>query len=119
MLTTVRQLLLPKSRLESSSTSLYSPILLMPLPKLLWITNHAAVEALDEWQKVLSDLAVSSVADLAGAQAVLAGEDVDCVLVRGPIPDAERTRMVEALHDIDAILPVVFYDPEMTAAEAV
>jgi DNA-binding NtrC family response regulator len=91
----------------------------MPLPKLLWITNHAAVEALDEWQKVLSDLAVSSVADLAGAQAVLAGEDVDCVLVRGPLPDADRTRMVEALHEIDAILPVVFYDPEMTAAEAV
>jgi DNA-binding NtrC family response regulator len=91
----------------------------MPSPKLLWITNDAAVQNQEEWREVFSGLAVMPVTDLAGAQAAMAGEDMDCALVHGPLPDADRTRMVEALHELDGILPVVFYDPAMTAAEAV
>jgi DNA-binding NtrC family response regulator len=91
----------------------------MPFPKLLWVTNDAAVHDQAEWREVFSDFAVTQVVGFAGARTALAGEDMDCALVHGPLPDGDRTRMVEALHEMDAILPVVFYDPEMTAADAV
>ena len=91
----------------------------MPLPKLLWITTDVGVQAQPEWLEVLAEFAVIPVAGIAGAQAALTGEDVDCVLVHGPLPDEDRSSILEALRDIDGILPVVFFDLEMTAAEAV
>jgi len=91
----------------------------MPSPKILWITYDTSVQSEKEWQAVLAEFEVSSTATLAGAQTALAGEDMDCALVHGPMPDDDRLRILEALHDIDPVLPVVFFDLEMTAAEAV
>jgi DNA-binding NtrC family response regulator len=91
----------------------------MPSSKILRIANDTALEAPTEWQEVLSEFDVISVAGLADAQAALACQDVDCVLVVGPIPDGDRMIVLEAIRDIDGVLPVVFYDCGMTAAEAV
>jgi DNA-binding NtrC family response regulator len=91
----------------------------MPSPRILWINAPSGLEAENEWQEALSEFEVISVACLAEAHAVLARQDVDCALVHGPIQDGGRMLSLEALRDIDVSLPVVFYDLEMTAAEAV
>jgi DNA-binding NtrC family response regulator len=91
----------------------------MPLPKILWIRACTGLQAENEWQKELAEFDVISVAGLADAHGVLVRQDVDCALVHGPVPDGDRMLMLEALREIDAFLPVVFFDLEMTAAEAV
>ena len=91
----------------------------MPSPKLLWITTNAAPHTPDQWQETLSEFAVIPVTEAVDAQVALAGEDMDCVLVHGPLAEDDRIRTLEALHEIDAGIPVVFYDSEMSVAEAV
>ena len=91
----------------------------MPVPKLLWINDNAAVQSQTEWQEIFSKFDVISVTELAAARAVLAGEDVDCALVHGPVRDGDPARVLEVLRGADEAVPVVFYDLEMTAAEAV
>jgi len=91
----------------------------MSLPKILWIHDGTGLDADPEWRQAASEFEVLSVAGLADAQVVLARQDMDCVLVEGPIPDGDRNAVLEALRDIDLFLPVVFYDLDMTAAEAV
>ena len=46
-------------------------------------------------------------------------QDVDCVLITGNLPGLDAVRMLEELHTYDRFLPVIFWDPEMSAAEAV
>jgi DNA-binding NtrC family response regulator len=91
----------------------------MAFPKILWIHADAAARPASDWQPVFDDFDVISVAGLAGAHTLLSRQDVDCALVDGPIPDGDRVLILEALRDLDASLPVVFYDPELSAAEAV
>ena len=92
----------------------------MSSPKLLWIHDGSGLETSAEWLQTVSDFDVISVANLAGAlYTALARQDMDCVLVEGPIPDGDRMAMLEALRDIDGFLPILFYDLDMTAAEAV
>ena len=91
----------------------------MPSPKILWIREVTGLPTEDEWHDALAGFEVIAVAGLADAPAVLARQDIDCVLVHGPVPDGDRMLMLEALREIDGLLPVVFYDLEMTAAEAV
>jgi DNA-binding NtrC family response regulator len=91
----------------------------MSSPKILWIHDNSGQPSDLEWHEALADFDVSSVAGLGDAHAVLASQDVDCVLIQGPIPDGDRMLMLEALRDMDAFLPIIFCDPEMTAAEAV
>jgi len=91
----------------------------MSSPKILWIHDGTGLDADQEWRQAISEFDVISVAGLADAHTTLARQDMDCVLVEGPIPDGDRLQMLEALRDIDGFLPVIFYDLEMTAAEAV
>ncbi len=91
----------------------------MSSPKILWIHDGTGLDADQEWRQAISEFDVTSVAGLGDAHAALAHQDMDCVLVEGPIPDGDRLLMLEALRDIDGLLPVIFYDLEMTAAEAV
>lgn len=91
----------------------------MPSSKILWITNDAAAQAQNEWQDVLTEFDVVGVAGLTEAQTVLGRQDMDCALVHGRMPVGDRMHILETLRDVDGLLPVVFYDPEMTAAEAV
>jgi DNA-binding NtrC family response regulator len=90
----------------------------MPSPKILWIHDDTG-PAEKDWQQALSEFDVIPVAGLADAQPVLAREDVDCAVIHGQAEGCDRMLMLETLRAIDGSLPVVFYDPEMTAAEAV
>jgi DNA-binding NtrC family response regulator len=91
----------------------------MPSPNILWIRHCSDPQAEDAWQEALSGFEVTSVASLAEAHAVLTRQDMDCVLVHGPVPDDDRMLTLEMLREVDGFLPVVFYDLDMTAAEAV
>jgi DNA-binding NtrC family response regulator len=91
----------------------------MPDPKILWIHDCRDVQSDHQMRLALAEFDVISVADLAGAQVVLARQDMDCALVAGPVADSDRMLMLDSLHEIDGLMPVIFYDPEMTAAEAV
>ncbi len=91
----------------------------MPLPKILWIHEDAATQTESDCAEAFADFEVIPVASLAGAQATLARQDVDCALVHGPIIDGDRLLILEALRDIDGFLPVIFYDQDLTAGEAV
>jgi DNA-binding NtrC family response regulator len=91
----------------------------MPSPKILWIHEDSATQMESVWQDAFAEFDVIPVANLAGAQTILARQDVDCVLVHGTIIDGDRMLILEALRDIDGFLPVVFYDQDLTAAEAV
>jgi DNA-binding NtrC family response regulator len=91
----------------------------MPVPKLLWIVSNSDVQVHDQWRELLSGFDVIPVAGIAGAQAILAERDVNCALVHGPLPGEGTAQALEALRDADALLPVVIFDAEMTAAEAV
>jgi DNA-binding NtrC family response regulator len=91
----------------------------MATPKILWIHGTTDLQPQPELYLALSDFDVISVAALAEAQSVLARQDMDCVLVEGPVADGDRMAMLESLRGIDASAPVVFYDPDLTAAEAV
>ncbi|HUI55991.1 MAG TPA: sigma-54 dependent transcriptional regulator [Bryobacteraceae bacterium] len=91
----------------------------MPPRKLLLITNHAGVPMENEWREALSDFEAIPVAGVLEARGTIGRGEIDCILVKGIIPDSDHAALLEVLHRLDPILPVVFYDPEMTAAEAV
>jgi DNA-binding NtrC family response regulator len=88
-------------------------------PKILWIHASTDLQSDRQMRLALAEFDVISVANLAGAQDALALQDVDCTLVEGTIADTDRMPMLDSLHEIDGLMPVIFYDPEMTAAEAV
>jgi DNA-binding NtrC family response regulator len=91
----------------------------MATPKILRIHSVTDLQSHPELLLALSDFDVISVAAIADAQSVLARQDVDCVLVEGPVPDGDRMLALESLRGIDGLVPVVFFDSDMTAAEAV
>ena len=88
-------------------------------PKLLWITNDSTLPTQSDWLQAFSEFDINPVIWPSEAQAILRAEEMDCVLVHGSLPDEDRTRLLEALHELDPFLSVVFYDPEMSAATAV
>jgi len=61
----------------------------------------------------------TQVTDLAEAISFLESESVDCILVTGTGPAGDRLCVLEALRHKAPLVPIVFFDPEMTAAEAV
>jgi DNA-binding NtrC family response regulator len=91
----------------------------MPSAKILWIHGNSNLQSDGQTQLALSEFDFTPVAGPADADAVLARQDMDCVLVEGPVRDTDRVSMLDAFREIDAFMPVVFFDPEMTAAEAV
>jgi hypothetical protein len=62
----------------------------MATPKILRIHSVTDLQSHPELLLALSDFDVISVAAIADAQSVLARQDVDCVLVEGPVPDGDR-----------------------------
>jgi DNA-binding NtrC family response regulator len=90
----------------------------MPSPKLLWIADeaHAAVES--GWDGSASGFAISRVTSLAHAAQLLQMEDFDCVLATGRLPGCGRLDILEAVHGVNAAMPIVFSDPQLTAFEA-
>src|ERR1039458_4087166 len=99
----------PNTQIASRKFSAYQLTLefAMKPPKLLWITNNAALHSLAQWLEALSEFDVVSIPGLADAPASPAVQDMDCVLVHGPLPSEEQMRILEGLRDIDPILPEI------------
>jgi len=91
----------------------------MPSPKIVWIHDGSNAGMSPEWRAALSEFDFIPVTALADAHAILTRQDVDCVLVEGAVFDGDRMLVLDALREMDGLLPVVFYDHDMTAAEAV
>jgi DNA-binding NtrC family response regulator len=89
----------------------------MPAQKLLRVATAQSDEG--EWLGVLTGFEVVSTPDLAEALRALSTDEFDCVLIHGAAPDGSTMDALELVHALDAALPVVFWDPEMSAAEAV
>jgi DNA-binding NtrC family response regulator len=89
----------------------------MASQKLLQISNAPADEG--EWRRVLTGFEVVAVDSLAGVSGALSQEEFDCVLIRGEGPDGKALDWLELVHTVDPALPVVVWNPEASAAEAV
>jgi len=87
--------------------------------KLLWIINKNTVLPDIDWRDALPDFYVTPAAGISEARALIAREEADCVLVNGLTPTVDSVDILEALHRLDPTLPVVFWDPEMGATDAV
>jgi DNA-binding NtrC family response regulator len=90
----------------------------MPLHELLHITNLPSLFGEGDWREVLSEFNVTDAMSLADASAALSKGDFDCLLISGE-SDGGAVDMLEMVHTVDPALPVVFWNPEMCAAEAV
>ena len=89
----------------------------MSAQKLLRVANTLSDE--DEWSGVLAGFEAVSVPNLAEASGVLSRDEFDCVLICGNAPDGSAMDALELAHAVDPALPVVLWNPEMSAAEAV
>jgi DNA-binding NtrC family response regulator len=91
----------------------------MPSQKLLHITGAPALFDVGDWSDILSEFDAFDVPNLAEASAALSIEEFDCVLISGEAPAGSAMDGLERLLAMDPALPVVFWNPEMSAAEAV
>jgi DNA-binding NtrC family response regulator len=88
-------------------------------PTLLWLNAHAEVPAETEWHDLKHDFEIIQVATPSQAAQALGSEKIHCTLVAGPIPGSGPVEILEVVHGVDPHVPVVVFDPEMTAAQAV
>jgi DNA-binding NtrC family response regulator len=88
-------------------------------PTLLWFSSDTLLGAETELPEVATKFNVSQVATLPDAAQALASEEFDCILVNGPLADSSRLEALEVLHRAGCQTPIVFFDPDMTAAQAV
>jgi DNA-binding NtrC family response regulator len=86
--------------------------------KLLWISSQAQL-ADGGWCELLNEFCLIPVSTFADARDITANQHVGCVLVTGDVPDLDRFEALEVLRLHDANLPVIFWDPNLRAAEAV
>src|ERR1700736_3514164 len=91
----------------------------MPSPKLLWIANQAETSVEKGWSALLGGFCVVPVTNLGEARSAIAHETIACALITGDLPDCDPVEALEVIHSHDANLPVVFWEPEMRAADAV
>ncbi len=56
---------------------------------------------------------------LAAAQEAISRGRIDCVLVSGDVPNTAGADVLELIHELDSAMPVLFWNPEMSAADAV
>ena len=86
--------------------------------KVLCITNEPAAA---EWE-VEESLPDFHLVHATGGMEGLTGlslEGVDCILIIGSIPCADAVDGMGLVHALDPMMPVIFWDPEMRATDAV
>ena len=88
-------------------------------PTLLWLAPHSHLLTASELPDLVSEFEINRVATLHQAAHALGSAEIDCVLVTGPDLDYSSLEILEVLHGADPQAPVVFFDPDLTAAQAV
>jgi DNA-binding NtrC family response regulator len=87
--------------------------------KLLWICTGAPSHERFDLPGRFPDFNVCMADGLGGVREAADLEPADCIVAHGPIADVDRVDYLDALHHIHANVPVIFWDAEMSAAEAV
>jgi len=86
--------------------------------RLLWLAGEAAHDAGGE-ELPFQDFETTKVRDAAEAFASVRCRGTDCVLVSGSPKECDRGALLEALLASDVRIPVIFWDRELSAREAV
>jgi len=90
----------------------------MPSQHLLLLTDNP-IPVDSEWRETFSQFCVLSANTLAEGYDAIARGEIDCVLVSGDLRNSGSVDILELIHEFDPVMPVVFWNPEMSAAEAV
>jgi DNA-binding NtrC family response regulator len=91
----------------------------MPLPKLLLIGARTSAPVESEYRDVLPGFCITSAAGMPEASRVIAADEMDCVLIMGQGPEVPAADILETIHRHQPTLPIVIWDPDMGAADAV
>src|SRR5689334_185048 len=91
----------------------------MSTQNLLWFSGVSDVLVDPQWQPCQSVFHTVKVANLNEAIHRLKSEGPHCVLVTGDAAEGDRLLVLESLQGADPRVPIVFYNPAMTAADAV
>jgi len=93
----------------------------MSLQRLLRITHDHSLPDFSEeaWSRVLSNFEIATVNSLTEAADALSSAPFACVLITGEVCGGSAADALELVHSADPALPVVFWNPEMCAAETV
>jgi DNA-binding NtrC family response regulator len=90
----------------------------MITPKVLCVSNGpAAAEC--ELEEVLSDFHLIRASSMLDGLREMSVASVDCVLITGSLAAEDAIDALGLLHALDPLIPVVFWDPEMRATDAV
>jgi DNA-binding NtrC family response regulator len=91
----------------------------MHLHKLLWYSHTTATSAELNWCQSVPNLAVVRVDSAAAAVEAVSKGEFNCVLATADMADTSRVEVLEMIHAIDPSLAVVFWNPELSAAQGV
>ena len=86
---------------------------------LLRIGETPCITTDGEWRGVLAGFEVIDANNLADAHAALAKGEFDCILASGEEATGGAVDLLELAHAVDPAIPVIFWNPEMSATEAV
>jgi DNA-binding NtrC family response regulator len=91
----------------------------MPSHTLLWIRDEFERPVIDGWLEGLSEFAVTESRTVPEPAQASSLEAFDCVLVSGKIAGMIAIEALEALQALNPVLPVIFWDNQMRATDAV
>ncbi len=86
---------------------------------LLLVEIGSCTTARADWNGVLAGIDVMTTRNLAEASGALSRREFECVLISGEGPEGSALEALDLVQAGDPALPVVFWNPEMSAAEAV
>jgi DNA-binding NtrC family response regulator len=89
------------------------------MQKLLWFSGACSAPGELSWCQARPAFTVVNVDSAAEAITALSRGDFDCVLVTADMADTSRVELLELIHGIDPLLAVIFWNPELSPAEAV
>lgn len=89
----------------------------MPRQRLLWIAGPDQVSE-SGWNEHLLDLDITHATTLKEAQRAFATSDFGCIFVSIRFPDLHPVEILEFFQSLNATIPVVFWEDEMTVATA-
>lgn len=91
----------------------------MPLKRVLWLVDNEETFASIGCETLPPGVGIRRVFDLGEAFGAVRAGQVDCVLISSRPEERERTSVLDMFLGVDAGVPVVFWDRELSAREAV
>src|SRR5579871_4734818 len=91
----------------------------MPLQRVLWLVNANEESASTGYETLPPGLGLSRVTSLDEALAAIRSEKIDCVLISAQPEGRERHAILELFLDADVHLPIIFWDRDLSARQAI